>query len=146
MRSVGIRVSLLDDQLTVVEPSGASWFGVVDPALARDPVGLLHAAAGVLVTQAYERDLRCVLDQAAFKGLSGKIAAVMLSCYPEVAPRQRLINACYGDDADGGPEHMSTTMSVTVGRMNKQLKPHGWVIRGQAGRLGGGRFFERCNP
>lgn len=44
---------------------------------------------------------------------------------------ERLIDKSYCDDPNGGPEYARKTIHVRICKLNKQLRPRGWVITGR---------------
>lgn len=74
------------------------------------------------------------LESVPFSRLEHRIVTAMLESYPRTVNMQNLINACYWDDPNGGPDNPATTVMVTIGRLRKKLPPHGWTIpRNKAG-------------
>jgi len=43
----------------------------------------------------------------------------------------RLFDAIYGDDMDGGPSSGTKVLHVHISRLNKTLERHGWWIGGE---------------
>jgi hypothetical protein len=52
------------------------------------------------------------------------------------ATTDQLVDAAYGDDANGGPLTAHKCIHALISRINRQIKPHGLVIKGFKGRGG----------
>lgn len=60
------------------------------------------------------------------------------------ATLEMLVNACYADDADGGPLHAERSVHVQVCFANKRLAPVGVQVRSD--KKGGRGAFYRLMP
>ncbi len=48
----------------------------------------------------------------------------------------RLVNLVYSDDPNGGPDNAVKSIHVRICRMNKRLRPLGWLINGRGDHTG----------
>lgn len=69
------------------------------------------------------------------------VGGLQLKIFDELSARKgrslrmsELIDRCYADDPNGGPEDPANSITVTIFKLRKRLAPLGWEIE----RLGGG--------
>lgn len=60
----------------------------------------------------------------------------LINGYPRRVARDHLIDAIYGDRADGGALTAPNVISVLIGKIRKKVEPHGWTIPCSKGGTG----------
>jgi hypothetical protein len=64
----------------------------------------------------------------AVEGKSRILVERLAKAYPGSVTMERMIQALYADDPDGGPERADNAISVYNWRIRKVIEPLGWTI------------------
>jgi hypothetical protein len=79
------------------------------------------------------------IKDAVVGGLQVKIMSKLIDAKSRPVRMEDLIESCFADDPDGGPDDPSNSITVAIHKLRKRLEPFGWHIEKQGG---GGRGFN----
>lgn len=80
------------------------------------------------------------LREVSLGGTCGHLLKRAIEAYPGGVKRSQLFAEVWGADPGGGPENPANSISVSMNRVNKVIKPLGW--RMFATRSGGGPRYR----
>lgn len=69
-----------------------------------------------------------VLELAPLTPMERKIVKALADSYPRRVTMRQLVDACYWDDPEGGPDNPNGTIYVTVSHLRRKLRAYGWTI------------------
>ncbi len=69
-----------------------------------------------------------VLELAPLTPMERKIVKALADSYPRRVTMRQLVDTCYWDDPEGGPENPELVIRLKMGSLRKKLPSHGWTI------------------
>ncbi len=83
-----------------------------------------------------------------FSRLENRIVTFLAQTLGHEVPAERILDAMYGDDPDGGPEGGNKVLTVIAHRIRTKINPHGYTLRGHCtgGRHGGSAYTLTKEP